>query len=187
MSFLTILMIAIGLSMDSLSVSVASGIFMSCFRFREAAKIAFILAAFQGVLTFVGWALGINFSTYINSVDHWIAFVLLAYLGGKMIYEALRGGDEESGITSLSTKRIMTLGLATSIDAMAVGVGMAFLKTTILYPVIIICATTFVFSFLGLFFGCKFGKMKFINIELVGGAILVGIGIKILLEHTVLA
>lgn len=186
MSFLTILMIAVGLSMDSLSVSVASGIFMNCFKVREAIRIATILALFQGVLTFAGWALGINFSDYISAVDHWIAFVLLAYLGGKMIYEAFKEDKDEDGITSLSMKRVMALGLATSIDAMAVGVGMAFLKANILYPVSIITITTFLFSFLGLFFGCKFGKIKFLNIEFIGGLILVGIGVKILIEHTLL-
>jgi Predicted membrane protein len=167
--------------MDSLSVSVASGIFMKKFSWIESFKIASIFALFQGGLTAIGWLLGINFSNYITSVDHWIAFVLLAYLGGKMIFESFKEG--ESSISSLSLKTLATLGFATSIDAMAVGVGMAFLKTWIFYPVTVITITTFVFSVMGLFFGSRFGKIKFINIELIGGLILVGIGVKILLEH----
>ncbi|MEG1586739.1 MAG: manganese efflux pump, partial [Bacteroidales bacterium] len=90
MSFLTILMIAVGLSMDSFSVSISSGIFMKKFRHKEAVKIAFILAFFQAGMTTLGWGLGSSFSEYIKAFDHWIAFLLLSYLGGKMIYESFR-------------------------------------------------------------------------------------------------
>lgn len=181
MSFLTILMIAVGLSMDSLSVSVASGIFMKKFSIGESAKVAIILAVFQAGMTTLGWLLGVNFADSIQAIDHWIAFVLLSYLGGKMIYESLK--EEESSISSLLLRTIMTLGLATSIDALAVGVGFAFLKMVIFYPVVIIFLTTFLFSISGLFFGSRFGKIKFLNIEFVGGLILIGIGVKILVEH----
>ena len=185
MTFLTILMIAIGLSMDSFSVSISSGIFMKNFRHKEAFKIAFILALFQAGMTTLGWALGINFSTYIQTFDHWIAFILLSYLGGKMIYESFKKEDtDSSAVTSLSNKTIATLGLATSIDALAVGVGMAFLKSGILFPSAVIFLTTFLFSICGLFFGTKFGRVKWMNIEFVGGLILIGIGLKILIEHT---
>lgn len=188
MTFLTILMIAVGLSMDSFSVSISSGIFMRRFRLKESCKIALILALFQAGMTALGWALGINFSEYIKAVDHWIAFVLLSYLGGKMIYEAFKDKNDDScELTSLSNKTIMTLGLATSIDALAVGVGMAFLKSGILYPALVIFLTTFAFSICGLFFGTRFGRLKWINIELIGGLILIGIGVKILLEHTLFA
>lgn len=187
MSFLTILMIAIGLSMDSFSVSISSGIFMKKFRHNEAFKIALILSLFQAGMTTIGWALGIGFSEYIKAVDHWIAFVLLSYLGGKMIYEAFKKKeDNEEEFTSLSNKTILTLGLATSIDALAVGVGMAFLDSGILFPSVVIFATTFLFSLTGLFFGTRFGRVKWMNIELVGGLILIGIGVKILIEHTLL-
>ena len=187
MTFLTILLIAVGLSMDSFSVSISSGIFMRKFRMPEAIKIALILALFQGGMTAIGWALGINFSEYIKAVDHWIAFVLLSYLGGKMIFEAFKKGDDACDLTSLSNKTILTLGLATSIDALAVGVGMAFLKSGIIFPTTIIFLTTFLFSICGLYFGTKFGRVKWVNIELVGGLILIGIGVKILLEHTIFA
>ncbi|MEG1186440.1 MAG: manganese efflux pump MntP family protein [Bacteroidales bacterium] len=187
MTFLTILMIAVGLSMDSFSVSISSGIFMRKFRLKEALKIALILALFQGGMTTIGWALGINFSEYIKAVDHWIAFVLLSYLGGKMIFEAFKKREDACDLTSLSNKTIMTLGLATSIDALAVGVGMAFLKSGIIFPSLIIFLTTFLFSICGLYFGTKFGRIKWVNIELIGGLILIGIGVKILLEHTIFA
>ena len=181
MSIITVLMIAIALSMDSFSVSISSGIFLKKVTLNKSFEVAVILAVFQGGMTFIGWALGINFSSYISAIDHWIAFVLLSYLGIKMIYESFKEDKDE--IESLSYKRIMLLGLATSIDALAVGVGFAFLKTSIIMPLIVITLTTLFFSLLGLFTGAKFGNVKWFNVELVGGAILIIIGLKILIEH----
>lgn len=175
-------MIAIGLSMDSFSVSISSGIFMKQFRGWLVWKIAFILAAFQAGMTALGWGFGINFSDMIESIDHWIAFLLLSYLGGKMILESFKN-EEEKSFNNLSTRTIATLGLATSIDALAVGVGMAFMNTPIVMTVLIIFLTTFVISVIGLLVGLRFGRIKWMNFEIVGGLILIGIGIKILVEH----
>lgn len=185
MDFITVLLIAVGLSMDSLSVSLANGIVMRKFIVRQCLKIALVFAIFQAGMTFAGWGLGYYFSGLINFIDHWIAFVLLSYLGGKMIYESLRKGDNEEheNVKLLSFKTICTLAIATSIDALAVGVGMAFLNSGIIMPVSIIFITTFLFSYFGLFFGYKSGKIKYINVELVGGLILIGIGSKVLIEH----
>lgn len=181
MNLATILLIAVGLSMDSLAVSVGGGIFMKEFCVKKSLKMAFILAGFQGGMTFLGWAISIHFSSYICNLDHWIAFILLGYLGGKMIYESFQ--DESGTLSSFSNKTLFTLGIATSIDALAVGISFAFLKTAILLPVAIIAGITFLLSFSGVCCGFRFGKIKGINVELLGGIILVAIGIKILIEH----
>ena len=120
--------------------------------------------------------MGVSFSSYITTFDHWIAFILLGFLGGKMIYESFR--EEETTISSFSTKTLLTLGVATSI-----GVSMAFLKTSIYFPAFIIGFVTFSLSLIGVICGYRFGKIKGINVELFGGIILIGIGIKILIEH----
>ena len=143
------------------------------------------MGGFQGGMTWLGWAMGIHFSNYITNFDHWIAFVLLSYLGGKMVYESFK--ENESSLITFSNKMLFTLGVATSIDALAVGISMAFLKTAIWYPALIIAFTTFFLSFTGVLCGFRFGKMKGLKVELLGGLILIAIGIKILIEHTLLA
>lgn len=185
MSLITILLIAIGLSMDSLAVSISGGICMKPFCIRKSLKMALVMGVFQGGMTWLGWALGIHFSSYITDFDHWIAFILLGYLGGKMIYESFK--QEANPLVAFSNKMLLTLGIATSIDALAVGVSMAFLKTDIWLPVSIIAFTTFFLSFTGVLCGFRFGKIKGLKVELLGGLILIGIGIKILIEHTLMS
>lgn len=184
MNFITILLIAIGLSMDSLAVSISGGICMKPFCMRKSLKMALTMGGFQGGMTWLGWALGIHFSSYITEFDHWIAFLLLGYLGGKMVYESFK--EEEHTAISFSNKTLFTLGIATSIDALAVGVSMAFLKTSILFSASFIAFTTFFLSFTGVLCGFRFGQIKGLKVELLGGMILIGIGIKILIEHTLL-
>lgn len=184
MNFITILLIAIGLSMDSLAVSISGGICMKPFCIKKSLKMALTMGIFQGGMTWLGWAMGIHFSNYITNFDHWIAFILLGYLGGKMVYESFK--EEEGTQISFSNKILLTLGVATSIDALAVGVSMAFLKTTIWFPVSIIAFTTFSLSFSGVVCGFRFGKIKGLKVELLGGLILIAIGIKILIEHTLM-
>ncbi len=181
MGYITILFIALGLSMDSLAVCISGGIFMKTFCIRKSLKMALIMGGFQGGMTLLGWSLGIQFSVYIREFDHWIAFILLGYLGGKMIYESLKPAC--STLSSLSNKTLFTLGVATSIDALAVGVSLAFLKINIFIPAIIIALTTFILSLSGVCCGVKFRKIKKLNTEFVGGLILIIIGTKILLEH----
>ncbi len=184
MNLITIFFIAIGLSMDSLAVSISGGICMRSFCLRKSLKMALVMGGFQGGMTWLGWASGIHFSNYIAEFDHWIAFVLLAYLGGKMIYESFGKNDTVS--FSFSNKMLMTLGIATSIDAFAVGISMAFLKTDIWIPAVIIAFTTFSLSFSGVLCGFRFGQIKGLKVELLGGLILVGIGVKILIGHTLM-
>lgn len=185
MSFITLLLIAIGLSMDSLAVSISGGICMRPFCLRKSLKLALVMGSFQGGMTWLGWALGIRFSSYITEIDHWIAFILLAYLGGKMIYGSFK--EEENSLVSFSNKMLFTLGIATSIDALAVGISMAFLKTgSIWFSAAIIASTTFFLSFSGVICGFRFGKIKGLKVELLGGLILIVIGTKILIEHTLM-
>ncbi|MDE5611119.1 MAG: manganese efflux pump MntP family protein [Odoribacter sp.] len=184
MNFITILFIAIGLSMDSLAVSITGGICMKPFCMRQSLKMALVMGIFQGGMTWMGWALGIHFSSLITDFDHWIAFILLSYLGGKMVYESFQ--KEEKGAITFSNKTLLTLGVATSIDALAVGVSMAFLQLDIWRPASIIALTTFSLSFAGVLCGFRFGRIKGLNAELFGGIILIAIGLKILAEHTLM-
>lgn len=170
--------------MDSLAVSISGGICMKPFCIKKSLKMALIMGIFQGGMTWLGWALGIHFSGYITDLDHWIAFVLLSYLGGKMVYESFK--EEKNTPITFSNKILFTLGLATSIDALAVGVSMAFLKTSIWFPALVIAFITFFLSFSGVICGFRFGKIKGLKVELLGGLILIAIGSKILIEHTLL-
>ena len=181
MGIISILLIAVGLAMDSLAVSISGGIVMRPFCMRQSLRLALTMGIFQGGMTLLGWLMGVSFSSYITAFDHWIAFILLGFLGGKMIYESF--GEEETTISSFSTKTLLTLGVATSIDAIAVGVSMAFLKTSIYFPAFIIGFVTFALSLIGVISGYRFGKIKGINVELFGGIILIAIGVKILIEH----
>ncbi len=181
MGIISILLIAVGLAMDSLAVSISGGIVMRPFCMRQSLRLALTMGIFQGGMTLLGWLMGVSFSSYITAFDHWIAFILLGFLGGKMIYESF--GEEETTISSFSTKTLLTLGVATSIDALAVGVSMAFLKTSIYFPAFIIGFVTFALSLIGVISGYRFGKIKGINVELFGGLILIAIGVKILIEH----
>lgn len=181
MGIISILLIAVGLAMDSLAVSISGGIVMRPFCMRQSLRLALTMGIFQGGMTLLGWLMGVSFSSYITAFDHWIAFILLGFLGGKMIYESF--GEEETTISSFSTKTLLTLGVATSIDALAVGVSMAFLKTSIYFPAFIIGFVTFALSLIEVISGYRFGKIKGINVELFGGIILIAIGVKILIEH----
>ena len=181
MGIISILLIAVGLAMDSLAVSISGGIVMRPFCMRQSLRLALTMGIFQGGMTLLGWLMGVSFSSYITAFDHWIAFILLGFPGGKMIYESF--GEEETTISSFSTKTLLTLGVATSIDALAVGVSMAFLKTSIYFPAFIIGFVTFALSLIGVISGYRFGKIKGINVELFGGIILIAIGVKILIEH----
>lgn len=181
MDFISIIFIAIGLAMDSFAVSISCGTSLQTFRYREATITALTMGIFQAIMPVLGWWLGSGFDEYISSIDHWIAFILLLYLGGKMIYESFK--KEEAHNITISFRNLLILGIATSIDALAVGISFAFLNINIFLPVILIGITAFIFSFAGVFIGQRFGKLQKINVGLIGGLILIGIGSKILIEH----
>ena len=185
MGFIEFFLIGVGLSMDAFAVSVCKGLNMRKINYKHALIIGGFFGGFQALMPFVGWALGSQFEQYIESVDHWIAFVLLAFIGGKMVCESIKGGDDDEESPDgekLDIKELFILAIATSIDALAVGITFAFLKVSIVPSITIIGLTTFLISVGGVVIGNKFGSKYKSKAEIAGGIILVLIGLKILLE-----
>lgn len=183
MHMITIIFVAFGLAMDAFAVSITSGITIRHLRINHALKIAIFFGSFQAVMPVVGWLAGLSLRDFISDVDHWIAFGLLSFVGCKMIYEAIRTEAGEKEIDPLNLYVLLMLSVATSIDALAIGVSFAFLKISIVTPVIVIGIVTFLLSYLGTFVGNRLGHFFEKKIEIVGGLILIGIGMKILVEH----
>lgn len=177
-----LILIAIGLSMDSLAVSVVNGLTELKPTKIKLIKLAAPMAISQGLLAVIGWYLGLYIANYIHSFDHWIAFVLLAIIGGKMIYDSL-SNDEPSPKQEIGFLKVMLQSIATSIDAMVVGLTIALLNFPILLPAVIIAFTTLVFSLLGLYAGKIIGRHLSHSFGIIGGVILILIGVKILIEH----
>lgn len=183
MSTITLFLLAVGLSMDAFAVSVCKGLAMKKLTLRKAAIVGAWFGFFQGFMPAVGYFLGIQFKDKITAIDHWIAFVLLGYIGFNMIREAI-WGKEETADDSLAMKEMFILAIATSIDALAVGITFALLDSINIYlAVILIGCTTFVLSMIGVKIGHVFGTRYKRKAELAGGIILVLLGLKILLEH----
>ena len=185
MGFLELFFIGVGLSADAFSVSVCKGLNMRKLNLGHAYIIALFFGGFQAVMPLIGYFLGTSFSKYIESFDHWIAFVLLAFIGGKMVIEAIKEKDEdqEEKTDVLKMGELTVLAVATSIDALAVGITFAFLKVNIFFSILIIGVTTFALSLGGVILGNRFGAKYKNKAEIAGGVILVLIGLKILLEH----
>lgn len=187
MDHFQIIVIAIGLAADAFAVSVSSGAIIEKLRLRHAMRIALFFGFFQGIMPWIGWKVGNLASELIRSVDHWLAFSILCFIGGKMIYESRKlEEDIEKSIDPLNIYVLFTLAIATSIDALAVGVTFSFLNVSIVEPIIVIGVITFIFSLAGTYIGEFFGHVFEDKIELAGGLILIGIGTKILIEHTLL-
>jgi len=184
MDIFTVLILAIGLSMDSFAVSISCGLAEQKVSFQHAVKIALAFATFQGVLPVLGWFMGTGIKSYVEGVDHWIAFILLAYLGGKMIYEGITMPADKKESDIYSFRHIMILSIATSIDALVVGFSYALAETEKIFGgAVIIGGVTFFFSMLGIRIGKDVGGRFGSKVEILGGLILIGIGTKILLEH----
>jgi len=183
MEIITIILLAIGLSFDSFAVSVCSGLNLPQIRFVQATKIAIFLALFQAVMPLIGWLIGTSMKSLIEPVDHWIAFGLLSLIGGKMIIESFISSEVREIKNPLHLKVILTLSLATSIDALAVGFSFAAFLDKILIAVFIIGAVTFIASMLGILLGKKTGPRFNQYAEMFGGLILIVLGLKILIEH----
>lgn len=184
-TLIEIILISIGLAMDALAVSITSGSIMQKMRLHHMFRIALFFGAFQAIMPIIGWLGGTLFTEYIKSIDHWIAFGLLAFIGGKMIKEAL-SNDEDERFDPLNVYILFTLAIATSIDALAVGITFSVLSITIWSAAAIIGVITFVISFLGVYLGKKLGDTLGSKMEIIGGIILIAIGTKILVEHTLL-
>ena len=182
MGLIELFLIAVGLSMDAFAVSVCKGLAMPKCTFKKAAIVGLWFGEFQALMPAIGYILGAQFQEAIASIDHWIAFVLLALIGGNMIHEAL-DNDEEEADASLDVKTMFLLAVATSIDALAIGITFAFLKVNIIPAVCFIGIVTFIISFAGVKIGNVFGARYKNKAEIVGGVILILLGLKILLEH----
>ena len=182
MTIFELIVIAVGLSMDAFAVSICKGLSVRRLRPRHNIICGLYFGGFQALMPVLGWLLGRQFEALIKNVDHWIAFVLLALIGANMIREAVKN-EEENLNDSFSPKTMLPLAVATSIDALAVGVTFAFLDVAIIPAVSIIGVTTFIFSVAGVKIGNVFGAKYKSKAELVGGIVLVAMGIKILIEH----
>ncbi len=183
MEIFTIILIAIGLSFDTFAISVSSGLIKKEIVFCNAVKIAFVLAFFQGLMPLLGWFAGLVIRDTINSIDHWIAFGLLALLGLKMIRDSFKKETEKKETDPLNFKVMIAMAIATSIDALVVGVSFSIIDIPITLSVIIIGIVTFVISMLGILFGKRTARSLGSKIEILGGLILIGIGTKILIQH----
>lgn len=191
MTILEIIILAIALAMDCFTVSIACGLAQKKIVRAPMAAMIFLFGVFQGGMTLAGWYGGSLFSDIVRPIDHWIAFALLAYLGGKMVYEAYSSKEEEEECSAcnkglLRTRNLITMAIATSIDALAVGVSFAFLALSnmrLYAACLIIALASSVFTLLGLGIGIFAGKRIKFPVEALGGIILICIGIKILIEH----
>lgn len=183
--FIEIFLIGVGLSMDAFAVSICKGLAMKKVSKKHVLIIALFFGGFQALMPLAGWLLGKNFEIYITSFDHWIAFVLLAIIGGKMLADGIGGEDEATQDCEfkLNIKELIMLAIATSIDALAIGITFAFLNYPIAESITIIGWTTFFISAAGVYIGHFFGSKYEHKAEIVGGIILLIIGLKILLEH----
>ena len=181
--FIELFLIGVGLSMDAFAVSICKGLGMEKVNKKQAFVIGLYFGGFQALMPLIGWFLGIRFQQYITSIDHWIAFVLLGIIGGNMIREAL-SKDEDQLDASLACKTMLLLAVATSIDALAVGITFAFLPGTRIVPAVALIGTiTFAFSAAGIRLGSVVGLRFKRKAEFAGGGILILLGTKILLEH----
>lgn len=176
-------MIGVGLSMDAFAVSVSKGLSVRRYSPLHSLSCGLWFGGFQMLMPLAGYLLGVRFAGYVQAFAHWIAFVLLALIGGNMIREALSGGEDEAVSASFAPSAMLPLAVATAIDALAVGVTFAALETAILPAVAVIGATTFVISAAGVKIGSIFGEKYADRAELLGGAILLLIGVRIVLEH----
>lgn len=183
MDFISILIIAIALSIDSLCASLSTGACMPAPNLKKYLKVAFFMAIFQGLMPVIGWIAGFGFKKYIQEADHWVAFGLLAAIGIKMIYEGIKNGNEKTCHCPTRTYILITLGLATSIDALIIGISFGIIDAPLLKSALIIGATTFIFSLVGVYAGNKIGKKVKITLEIPAGIVLILLGAKILFEH----
>ena len=185
--FIELFLLGIGLAMDAFAVSVCKGLGMRRLNKKQTLIIGLYFGGFQALMPLIGWLLGSQFQKYITSIDHWIAFILLGFIGGKMMIEAIREWNEEETVdvidAPLDHKNMLVLAVATSIDALAVGITFAFLDTPIIEAITIIGITTMIISIIGVVVGNFFGSRYKSKAEFIGVLILVLLGLKILLEH----
>ncbi len=184
MDLAVILLTGLALSMDAFTVSVSKGMTLKNLTTSLGIKIALSFGIFQGIMPFLGWFLGVSFEKYIVAIDHWIALILLTYLGFNMIKGFFEKDEVEENKSYLTNKELFVLSIATSIDALAVGISFAFTDVNIYYICISITVITFIMCLIGVFLGKKIGNVLSFYAELLGGVILILIGLNIFNEHT---
>ena len=183
MDIFSISLIALGLAMDAFAVSITSGFAIKYIKIKNALMIAIFFGLFQAIMPLIGWLAGYTLKDFISGIDHWIAFGLLSIIGLKMIYESFKLESDKERVDPLNISVLFVLSIATSIDALAIGISLSFLNISIALPSIIIGIITFLLSFMGVYIGNKLGHFFEKKIEILGGIILIAIGIKILIEH----
>ncbi len=183
MDFFFIIMLAVGLAMDAFAVSISCGLCVLNKQHWNAFKVALFFGVFQWGMISLGWLFGLTFRTFIEPVDHWIAFILLSFIGVKMWKDSMDDTHEPLNLTKLSL--LITLALATSIDAFAAGISITALGYPILVPSVFVGVITFILSYAGVLLGCRLANYSYIRkyLDRTGSVILIGIGIKILVEH----
>ena len=183
MSIFDVFVIAVALAMDCFSVSVATGVAVDRPKFRTVFIMALFFGGFQGLMPVIGWLTGGSMSSLIEAFDHWVALILLVFIGGNMIRGAL-SEDESKVLDVTKVRTLIELAVATSVDALVVGVNLGIMQNRLLVPALIIAAVSFVLTIAGFYLGAYFKRICKFKFELVGGIVLIGIGIKIFLEHT---
>lgn len=188
MSLWEIILLAVGLSADAAAVSISNTLCMRKVKAKHALAMALSFGIFQGIMPLIGYYTATSFSYYIKSFDHWIAFILLGIIGGKMLYESIKDdGKQECSVFSLSFKLLIVQAIATSIDALAVGISLSVLSVNIYWAVAIISLVTFLCCFIAVVFAKKFGTLLGKRAGIAGGIILIFIGVKIFVEHMFLS
>jgi manganese efflux pump family protein len=193
MEFIVLIGIAFGLSLDAFTVAITNSTVIRGLELKHGLRMAIFFGFFQMIMPIIGWAAGVTFSHYVQGIDHWIAFGLLAFVGGRMIWSGLpfnknietNSCDYKTGQDCRHLPTLLMLSIATSIDAMAVGLSFAMIKISVIIPSMIIGIVTFTISLAGYFIGKRLGNRLNIQLDIIGGIVLIGIGIKILLEHLV--
>jgi putative Mn2+ efflux pump MntP len=180
-----VLLLAFALSMDAFAVSVGLGVKSVDFNKKLALKAALLFGFFQAFMPLIGYLASVGLGSFIESIDHWVAFILLSLIGGKMLYESFEEGTEDE-LSTITNKVLFFLAIATSIDAMAAGFTLNLLSLNPFISMTIIGVTTFLFSYFGVYMGTKGGSYLEDKAEKIGGVILIAIGLKILIEHTLL-
>jgi manganese efflux pump family protein len=183
MDLVKILIVAVGLAMDAFAVSIVSGGAYKQLKIRHAFRIAVFFGGFQAFMPLLGSLVGFGLKRYIQNYDHWLAFILLSAVGGKMIYESFKIGPNKSKLDTADNFVLLILAIATSVDALVVGITLSMIANSIIKAAAIIGLVTFVLSYAGVFIGRKFGHFFENKIEAVGGLLLIGLGMKLLIEH----
>lgn len=183
MKFAVLLLIALGLSLDTFAISISIGLSTANIRFRQVNKISLVFAFFQTLMPAVGWLAGTRIKDLISSFDHWLVFILLSFIGLKMIFESRKKEEDRKIPDCFSPIVLCGIAIATSIDALIAGISFALINMNILTIILLIGFTTYIAAMLGMLFGKKAGRRFGSKIEIAGGLILILVGVKILLEH----